>query len=58
MILSAVMMLDYLEEPEEARKLESALLEVLNEGKVITPDLGGSSKTMEMAEEIKYKLLK
>ena len=58
MILSAVMMLDYLEEPEEARKLESALLEVLNERKVITPDLGGSSKTMEMAEEIKYKLLK
>ena len=58
MILSAVMMLDYLEEHEEARKLESALLEVLNEGKVITPDLGGSSKTMEMAEEIKYKLLK
>lgn len=58
MILSAVMMLDYLEEPDEARKLESALLEVLNERKVITPDLGGSSKTMEMAEEIKYKLLK
>jgi isopropylmalate/isohomocitrate dehydrogenase-like protein len=58
MILSAVMMLDYLEEAEEARKLESALLEVLNERKVITPDLGGSSKTMEMAEEIEYKLLK
>ncbi len=38
MILSAVMMLDYLGEPEEARKLESALLEVLNERKVITPD--------------------
>lgn len=58
MILSAVMMLNYLDEPEEARKLELALLEVLNERKVITPDLGGSSKTMEMAEEIKCKLLK
>jgi len=58
MILSAVMMLDYLEEPDEARKLESALLDVICENKVLTPDLGGSSKTMEMADEIRYKLLK
>ncbi|HSQ01664.1 MAG TPA: homoisocitrate dehydrogenase [Methanobacterium sp.] len=58
MILSAVMMLDYLEKSEEARKLESSLLEVLCEGKVLTPDLGGSSKTMEMAGEIRSKLLK
>ena len=53
MILSAVMMMDHLGEPYEARKLENALLDVLNEGKVLTPDLGGSSKTMEMAEEIR-----
>ncbi len=58
MILSAVMMLDYLGKSEEARKLECALLEVLCEGKVLTPDLGGLSKTMEMADEIRYKLLK
>ena len=56
MILSAVMMMDYLDEPYEARKLENALLSVLSEGKVITPDLGGSSKTMEMAHEIGDKL--
>ncbi len=56
MILSAVMMMDHLGEASEARKLESALLDVLNERKVITPDLGGSSKTMEMAEEIRSKL--
>jgi methanogen homoisocitrate dehydrogenase len=56
MILSAVMMMDYLGEPYEARKLENALLSVLSEGKVITPDLGGSSKTIEMAHEIGNKL--
>ena len=34
MILSAVMMLDYLEDHEEARKLENAIIKVLSEGKV------------------------
>ena len=56
MVLSAVMMMDYLGETYEARKLERALLNVLSEGKVLTPDLGGSSKTMEMAQEIRNKL--
>jgi isocitrate/isopropylmalate dehydrogenase len=56
MILSTVMMMDYLGETYEARKLENALLDVLSEGKVLTPDLGGSSKTMEMAQEIRDKL--
>jgi isocitrate/isopropylmalate dehydrogenase len=53
MILSAVMMLDYLEEYQEARKIESALTKVLREGKVVTPDLGGTSSTMEMSSEVK-----
>ena len=57
MIFSAVMMMDYIGEISQARKLESALLEVLNERKFLTPDLGGSSKTMEMAEEIRSKLM-
>lgn len=56
MILSAVMMLDYLEEYEEARKLENALIKVLSEGEVITRDLGGKSSTMDMAKEIRRKL--
>lgn len=56
MILSAVMMLEYLHETEEARKLENALVEVLREGKKLTPDLGGNSKTTEMAQKIKEKL--
>ncbi len=55
MVLSAVLMLDYLEENEEARKLEKSLITVLSEGKVVTNDLGGSSTTMEMAAEIRDK---
>jgi len=56
MILSAVMMLDYLEENEQARRLENALVEVLSDGKVVTRDLGGQSSTMEMAREVRRKL--
>jgi 3-isopropylmalate dehydrogenase len=55
MVLSAVMMLDYLNESEEARKLEKALISVLNEGKIVTNDLGGNASTMEMAAEIRAK---
>ncbi len=58
MILSSVMMLDHLGEHHEARKVERALLDVIGEGKVLTPDLGGSSKTIEMADAIRNKLLK
>jgi methanogen homoisocitrate dehydrogenase len=57
MILSAVMMMQYLGEHEEAKKLEGALLDVLQQGRILTPDLGGSSKTMEMADEIRSKFL-
>ena len=55
MVLSAVMMLDHLNESEEARKLEKALINVLNEGKIVTNDLGGNASTMEMAAEIRAK---
>jgi 3-isopropylmalate dehydrogenase len=55
MILSAVMMLEYLGEIDEARKLEKSLINVLNEGKIVTKDLGGTSSTMEMAAEIRSK---
>jgi isocitrate/isopropylmalate dehydrogenase len=29
---------------------------VLREGKIVTPDLGGKSKTRDMASEVKRKL--
>jgi 3-isopropylmalate dehydrogenase len=57
MILSAVMMLEYLNEAESAQVLDKAILNVLFEGKVLTPDMGGRSSTMEMANEIKDRIL-
>ena len=56
MLLSSVMMLDYLKEHDAARAVENALIEVLSEGKVITGDIGGNASTMEMASEIRRKL--
>ncbi len=56
MILSAVMMLDYLKEHDAACTVENALIEVLSEGKVITGDIGGNASTMEMASEIRRKI--
>lgn len=58
MILSAVLMLEYLNENKEARKLETALTSVLEEGKVVTADLGGTASTMEMAAEVRSKFEK
>ncbi len=55
-ILSACMMLDYLGESESARKIEKIIVDVIREGKVVTPDLGGSATTQEMAEYIASKI--
>ena len=56
MMLSAIMMLRYLNENEAADKFEAAILKVLNEGKTLTRDLGGLSSTAEVAEAIKNNL--
>lgn len=56
MILSAVLMLDYLEEYDAARTVENALIKVLSEGKVVTQDLGGNASTMELAREVRNKM--
>ena len=55
-ILVAKMMLEYLNEPEAARLIEKAVVEVLKEGKVRTYDLGGNSTTQEMADAIADKI--
>ena len=52
MLLSAVLMLQHLGENETAQRIEKALAKTIREGKVVTRDLGGDSKTMEMADEI------
>ena len=56
MMLSAVMMLRYLGENEEADKFDAAILKVLSEASILTGDLGGSATTMEVAEEVKNNL--
>ncbi|MFZ5808728.1 MAG: isocitrate/isopropylmalate dehydrogenase family protein [Chloroflexota bacterium] len=51
-ILSAKMMLDWLDETEKAAQLEKAVARVIAEGKVRTYDMGGTHSTLDMAEAI------
>ncbi len=55
-ILSACMMLDYLGESEHARHIEEVLINIIQEGVNVTPDLGGDKSTQEMAEYIASKI--
>ena len=52
LLLSACMMLDYIEEKDSSLKIKNALYKVLEEGKVITQDLGGNASTTEFRDEI------
>ena len=52
MMLSAAMMLRYLNIPEYASRLENAIDRVLEEGTALTFDLGGSASTMDMADAV------
>ncbi len=52
LLLSAVMMLEYINETSAAEKIKSALYKVLSEGKTLTCDLGGSASTTEFSDEI------
>ena len=55
-ILSAKLMLDWLGEKEMGARVEAATADVIKEGKVRTYDMGGSSRTLEMAEAIAARL--
>lgn len=55
-ILAAKMMLDWLGETEKGARLEQATAAVIAEGKVRTYDMGGASKTLEMAQAVAAKL--
>ena len=55
-ILSAAMMLEWLGEGEAADRLEAAVLKVLEEGMVRTPDLGGANTTDEVADAVIERL--
>jgi methanogen homoisocitrate dehydrogenase len=58
MILSIAMMLDFLNEKYYSRQIELAIENVLKEGKILTPDLGGRSKTADLTKAIKNELKK
>jgi isocitrate dehydrogenase (NAD+) len=56
LLLSALMMLDYLGEHEAAARIRAALGRVLAQGAVRTRDLGGSASTSEFAVAIVHAL--
>jgi 3-isopropylmalate dehydrogenase len=49
-------MLEWLGETERAARLERAVAAVIEEGRVRTYDLGGTSTTMEVAEAVAEKI--
>jgi len=51
-LLSAVMMLDYLGFPEDARRLERAVHTVYAEGRALTPDQGGDGTSEGITDAI------
>jgi len=55
-VLAAKMMLDWLGEKDKGTRLESAVAEVIREGKFKTYDMGGNSSTLDMARAIAAKL--
>lgn len=55
-ILAAKMMLDWLGETDKANRLENAVAEVIEEGKVRTYDMRGGNTTSEMANSIAEKI--
>ncbi|PHH58774.1 hypothetical protein CDD81_4591 [Ophiocordyceps australis] len=55
-IRSAALMLEFLDEPAAAMKIYAAVDENLEEGKFLTPDLGGGSSTRQVLDDILHKL--
>jgi isocitrate/isopropylmalate dehydrogenase len=56
-IESIRMMMEHLGETQASRDIETALSQVLKEGKIKTRDMGGSHSTSEMGDAIKYVIL-
>ncbi|MGQ9551372.1 MAG: isocitrate/isopropylmalate dehydrogenase family protein [Candidatus Bathycorpusculaceae bacterium] len=57
-MMATSMMLEYLGEKEASWKIERAVLEVLEEGKVRTRDIGGTAKTSDVGEAVASKIKK
>jgi isocitrate dehydrogenase (NAD+) len=58
MIMAAVLMLKHIGEKEAAERIETALAAQIKEGVAVTPDLGGSFGTKEMAEALAERINK
>ncbi|MFC1484529.1 isocitrate/isopropylmalate dehydrogenase family protein [Candidatus Neomarinimicrobiota bacterium] len=56
MLLTVRMMLDWLGETDMAARLETAISEVIAEGRVRTYDLGGSNTSLELTDAVVAKL--
>ncbi len=52
LLMSTVMMLEWLQMPDAARRLEKALMKVYADGKVRTGDLGGKANTREFTAAV------
>lgn len=52
LLMSGIMMLDYLGEVEAARRVETALHKIYREGKRLTRDVGGSATTAEFTQAV------
>jgi isocitrate dehydrogenase (NAD+) len=51
-LMSGIMMLDYLGESDAARRIEKSLYGVYRAGKHLTPDAGGKASTQEFTDEV------
>ena len=56
LVLSSALMLEHLGEHDAARRVRAAVYAVLAEGRTLTPDLGGTAGTTEIAEAIAARL--
>lgn len=51
-ILSSAMMLRHLNETKKAIAIETAVEKLISDGKVLTPDMGGRAKTVDVTNEV------
>ena len=51
-MLSAALMLEYLGFADAATRLDAAVRKVYADGRVLTPDQGGTAKTMDFARAV------
>ena len=56
-ISAVAMMLEHLGESEAARRVDAAVALCLQEGQVLTPDLGGKATTEDVTEAVCRSLL-